>query len=104
MTLVLKCFTIYDQKARAYITPFFAANESVAIRTFENCCTDPNHAFGRNPQDYSLHLLCDWDATTGLFDDECLANCVVTGTEAQAAVMARMPPLPLETATQEDSE
>lgn len=50
----LKIFTIYDQKAKAYITPFFLPEEGMAIRTFSDCVNDKDHQFGKHPQDYTL--------------------------------------------------
>ena len=56
-----KMFCIYDQKAEAYLTPFFLPNENMAIRTFSDCVNSENHQFGKHPGDYSLIHLGTWD-------------------------------------------
>lgn len=58
----LKCFSIWDDKAKAFIAPFFFPQDGQAVRTFKDCVNDKAHAFGRNPHDYSLFRV-------GLFDD-----------------------------------
>ncbi|AXL14764.1 nonstructural protein [Microviridae sp.] len=60
----LKIFTIYDQKAHAYITPFFLPEEAMAIRTFGDCCNDKSHQFGRHPEDYTLFNIGAWADNT----------------------------------------
>jgi hypothetical protein len=62
-----KVFTVRDNKAQAYLQPFFLPNEAVAVRGINNCLTDPNHAFSHNPEDYALYILGEYDETTGKF-------------------------------------
>ena len=69
-------FTIHDSAAGAYLAPFFLHAEGIAIRTFTDCVNDPDHAFGRNPKDYTLMCL-------GTFDD----------TKAQITLLQTMKPL-----------
>lgn len=57
----LKMFSIYDQKADSYTTPFFMHNEAVAIRTFRDMAVDTSHQIGKNPSDYTLFFLGEWD-------------------------------------------
>lgn len=56
-------FSVYDQKAEAYLPPFVLHNEGMAGRVFADCCNNPEHNFGKHPEDYSLFRL-------GTFDDE----------------------------------
>lgn len=55
-------FTIYDQKAKAYLPPFYLPERGMAERTFSDCVNSNDHQFGAHPQDYTLF-------TIGLFDD-----------------------------------
>ena len=55
-------FSIYDEKAHAYLPPFTLPTAGMAIRTFTDCANAPDHAFSRNPGDYTLFEL-------GVFDD-----------------------------------
>lgn len=61
----LKAFTVYDEKAHAYITPFFMHHEGMALRTFMNMVNDPDHQFGLNPEDYTLYYIGEFDDMAG---------------------------------------
>lgn len=75
----LELFSIYDTKAEAYMTPFYLANKNMAIRVFSDCCNDPNHQFGRHPEDYILFSLGEFNAQTGKHEMNRAANTVTTG-------------------------
>lgn len=62
----LEIFAVYDSKAEAYITPFFQPKTNQAKRVFQNASQDIKHAFGRNPEDYTLFHLGSWDDDTAL--------------------------------------
>nr|UXQ88051.1 MAG: nonstructural protein [Microvirus sp.] len=55
-------YTVYDQKARAYLTPFFMPEDGMAIRTFSDCVNSKDHHFGKHPSDYTLYKM-------GVYDD-----------------------------------
>ncbi len=57
-------FTVHDSKAMAFITPFFAPNIEVGIRSFEVACNDPATGFYHHPGDYTLFALGEYDQTT----------------------------------------
>lgn len=59
----IKLFSVFDQKALAFMPPFFAVRTEQAMRSFTECANDAQHAFSRSPQDYTLYEL-------GVFDDE----------------------------------
>lgn len=59
-----KIFSIYDSAAKAYLTPFFLPEEGMAIRSFRDCVNDQEHAFGRNPADYTLFTIGAWADNT----------------------------------------
>jgi len=61
----LRCFSIHDAKAQAFLTPFFFATDGQAIRVFSDTVRDPNHAFGKHPEDYSLFRIGEFDLSTG---------------------------------------
>lgn len=61
--MILLTFSIYDEKAKAYIPPFFMHRQAQAIRVFTDCLKDENHQFSKNPGDYTL-----WQI--GAFDDD----------------------------------
>jgi len=55
-----KIFTIYDSKAKAYLTPFFMHEEGMALRVFIDCINDEKHQFGKHPEDYTLFNIGSW--------------------------------------------
>ena len=61
--MIHKIFTVFDQKAKAYLPPFFMHQEGMSVRTFKDCVQSSDHQFGKNPEDYQLFSL-------GTFDDE----------------------------------
>jgi len=70
--MLLKMFSIYDAKAKAYFPPFYLVNSAMAVRVLSDCVNDPSHAFSRNPSDYSLFEV-------GVFDD---SNAVIVPAKA----------------------
>lgn len=60
----LQIYTVYDAKAEAYLTPFFAATDAVAIRNFNAAANDEEHSFHRHAEDYSLFLIGGFDIET----------------------------------------
>lgn len=79
---MLTMFSVYDEKADAYITPFFLPTIGLATRTFMDCVTDPNHAFGRHAEDYTLIALGTFDPATAELRER--RQVVITGLEARA--------------------
>lgn len=58
-------FTVRDSKAEAYLPPFYAAKQGLAVRMVANAVNDPDHTFFRNPEDYTLFYLGTFDEETG---------------------------------------
>lgn len=61
--MIHRFFSIYDAAAAAYLPPFLLPNNAMALRSFSDCANDNNHAFARNPADYTLFCV-------GEFNDE----------------------------------
>lgn len=64
----LKIFTVFDQKAEAYIQPFFSQTTGTAKRSFETACNDTSHDFNRHAGDYTLFETGTFEQSTGKFD------------------------------------
>lgn len=64
-SMTLKMFSIYDSKAEAYLTPFFAPTSGVALRMFESSCQDASHAFHKFGGDYTLFEIGEFDINSG---------------------------------------
>jgi len=64
----MKIFSVFDQKASAYLPPFFLPNRPIAVRTFADCVNTPDHPFNKHPADYLLVELGEWDETSAAID------------------------------------
>lgn len=53
-------FTIYDEKAEAFLPPFTCGSEGIAKRAFADCVNSQTHQFGKHPQDYTLFWVGDF--------------------------------------------
>ncbi len=53
-------FTVYDEKAKAFLTPFFLPEKGMAVRVFKDCINSDDHQFGKHPHDYTLFCLGEW--------------------------------------------
>lgn len=54
-------FTVYDQKADAFLPPWIMPKAVMAQRIFSDCVNSKDHQFHAHPEDYTLFLLGDWD-------------------------------------------
>jgi hypothetical protein len=59
-------FSVYDEKAKAYLPPFILPEIGMATRTFGDCVNDEGHQFGKHPADYTLFKIADYDDETGV--------------------------------------
>lgn len=85
-TLKTKCFVIYDDKAKAYLPPFFLPEIGMAIRAFGDCVNDPKHNFGAHPADYTLFCTGTFDDRSGLLEPESTLLCVAHGIELRRRI------------------
>ncbi len=53
-------FTVYDEKAKAFLTPFFLPEKGMAVRVFSDCVNSDDHQFGKHPHDYTLFCIGEW--------------------------------------------
>lgn len=60
-------FTIYDEKAKAFLPPFFLPEKGMALRAFGDCVNSPQHAFSKHPADYTLFCVGSFDDKAGAF-------------------------------------
>ena len=61
----MQIYSVFDTKAEAFITPFFAPTNAVAKRMFKEAAQDQNHQFHKNAEDYNLFVLGTFDENTG---------------------------------------
>lgn len=58
----LKIFSVYDEKAQVYRSPFYLKHKGEAMRSFSDLVNDDKTIINKHPEDYKLYYL-------GVFDD-----------------------------------
>jgi hypothetical protein len=58
--------SVFDVKALVYSDPFFSTNIMTATRDFSYAANDATTSIGRNPEDFSLYCLGDFDDSTAI--------------------------------------
>jgi len=59
----LEIYSIFDEAAKAFNTPFFMANKAMALRAFTDLANDSQSSINKHPGDYKLYKI-------GTFNDE----------------------------------
>lgn len=75
--------TVLDIKADSYMQPWFISTVDVAKRSFIDCVNDPDHAFGKHPEDYHLVKIGIYHANSGTITPEDVPFTLLTGTSAK---------------------
>lgn len=65
--MVQKVFAVYDEKAQAYLPPFYFPQVGQALRAFMAGCNDVSSNLAKYPSDYRLYCLGSFDDSTGHF-------------------------------------
>lgn len=58
---IRKVFSVYDEKAEAYLQPFFMDTIGLAIRAIQHVLNDPQHDMCKYSSDYTLFLIGEFD-------------------------------------------
>lgn len=78
---VLKIFTVYDSKADAYMQPFFMRSHGEAVRSWIDAVNDPNTAFNKHPEDFTLFEIGEFDDGSALFTPAVAKRSIGTAVE-----------------------
>lgn len=62
-----KVYSVFDQKAEAFLQPFFTVSHGTAVREFSAAVQTAGHSFNRFSEDYVLFDLGEFDESTGIF-------------------------------------
>lgn len=57
--------TVFDNKAKYYLTPFFSTTRGEGLRQFIHACNDPDHPFCQYAEDFTLLEIGTWDPHVG---------------------------------------
>ncbi len=63
--MIAEMFTVFDMAAQQYLEPFMQPTIEAAIRVFRQACENPEHQFGKFPEDYVMYKVGTFDGSTG---------------------------------------
>lgn len=63
--MIMKMFAVRDSKVEAFHTPYTFRTIEEAIRSFRQTCQEESTMFAKNPEDFSLWLIADFDEGNG---------------------------------------
>lgn len=71
----VKLVAVLDQVSGVYDGPVPTHNEGTALRNFTQMCLNPESPMGKNPSDFSLWLVGEWNDATGEVEP-CVKKCL----------------------------
>lgn len=87
--MVRKMYAVYDSKAGAFCTPFFAGTPGLAARSFAAACADPSNDISRFSDDFTLFYLGEFEDTDGTFKLLEVREQVAWATQIKVALQAQ---------------
>jgi len=66
--MVLKAYSIRDQKGEIFHTPFFKHTHGEAERDFKTLVNDGKSGINKYPEDYDLYYIGEYNDNTGRFE------------------------------------
>lgn len=65
--MILKAYSIYDNKALSYNAPWFTHTDGAAVRSLRDLVNEPNNNVSRHPGDFVMYCVGEFDDQTGIF-------------------------------------
>ena len=65
---MINAYSIFDDKASVYNTPFFSLNDAVAVRDFTRLVHDDTSLVHVAPRDFHLYRVGEFDDDAGAFN------------------------------------
>jgi len=65
--MIMKIYSIFDEKAKAYAQPFYMAHDGQAVRGFGDLVADTSTNISKHAVDFTLWKLGEFDDNTGIF-------------------------------------
>lgn len=62
----MNVYTVRDQKAEAYLRPFFCKTNGEALRAIMDVLGDRNHQFTKYPEDFAVFRIGEFNEETGM--------------------------------------
>lgn len=73
---MLKIYSILDDKAQCFNTPYFAQNDLVACRSFSDLCNDSRSIVSQHLGDFHLYCLGEFDDEKGILKPYDMSNFI----------------------------
>lgn len=65
---LISIYSVFDDKVGAYLQPFFARNDAVALRQFQSAAMDTSSQFNKFAADYTLFYIGQFDENNGFLN------------------------------------
>lgn len=102
--MIYNVFSVFDEKADAFLPPFILPNANMAKRVFSDCVNSDTHQFGLNPMDYTLFELGQFNDANGQFTLQRAKTSLGNGVEFRSLDRPRSPEIGSNGKDQNDSE
>lgn len=66
--MILKAFSIRDQKGEVFHPPFYKKTHGEAERDFKQLVSDGKSTVSQYPEDFDLYYVGEYDDQTGIFN------------------------------------
>lgn len=63
--MILRLYSLYDEKTEIFHPPYFCHNAGHAVRTFSELFSRPGTTVNRHPGDFTLYETGEFDDSTG---------------------------------------
>lgn len=77
----LKVYTVYDCKVEAYMRPFLLQTKGEALRSWMHVVNDPKTQFNKNPEDFTLFEIGEYDDHTAKLTSHATPVSIATALE-----------------------
>lgn len=84
--MIHKMFSVYDEKAKAYLPPFFLHTVGMAHRAFADAVNDPSHMFAKHPEDFYLFRVGEFNDESGVVESVVPMELIVSGIQSVVSV------------------
>lgn len=75
--MILRAYSIRDQKSEIFNSPFFKNTHGEAERDFRTLVNDDKSTVNKFPEDFDLYYVGDYDNNTGVFAPQSTPQIVI---------------------------
>lgn len=93
--MILRAYSLYDEKAGVFSPPFYMGTEGLALRAVSDLVADERTTVARHPNDFILYELGAFDDSTGVIEGAKPRPLVKA-----SSLLPQQPSLPLQAAAE----